>query len=117
MEESMKISRSSRNKLIYTILFLIFPTFIFGQTDLLKTDGITSALHQANVGKITFMEKPIPIENYKETDFLKTYELKPTGDLNLRVFMNNSLTNYLHRLAPELSAEELIKQGNYQVSF
>lgn len=113
----MKISRSSRNKLIYSILFLIFPTFIFGQTDLLKTDGITSALHQANVGKITFMEKPIPIENYKETDFLKTYELKPTGDLNLRVFMNNSLTNYLHRLAPELSAEELIKQGNYQVSF
>jgi CubicO group peptidase (beta-lactamase class C family) len=92
-------------------------SIIFGQTELVKTDGITSDLHRANVGKITFMAQPIPIENYQETDFLKTYELRETGDLNIRVFMANSLTNYLHRLAPELAAEELIKQGNYQFSF
>ena len=31
--------------------------------------------------------------------------------------MSNSLTNYLHRLAPELTAEELVRRGNYQFSF
>ena len=87
------------------------------QADLFKTEGITSELHGANVGKITFMAKPIPIENYRETDFLKTYELKSTGDLNIRVFMGNSLTNYLHRLAPALAPEELLARGNYQFSF
>ncbi len=38
-------------------------------------------------------------------------------DLNIRVFMANSLTNYLHRLAPGLGAAELDRIGNYQFSF
>jgi len=85
--------------------------------DIVKSEGVTSPLHQANVGKITFMSKPIPKEDYKETDFLKTFELREMSELYVRVFMNNSLTNYLHRLAPELTTEELIKKGNYQFSF
>lgn len=96
----------------------IFTSVLSAQTtDFIKDDGITSSLHRANVGKITFMEKLIPIENYKETDFLKTFELKENADLNIRVFMANSLTNYLHKLAPEMSADELNKAGNYQFSF
>lgn len=107
-----------KNKIFCTAVFLLFSYSVFAQnTDLVKTEGVTSDLHRANVGKITFMAKPIPLENYKETDFLKTYELRETGDLNVRVFMANSLTNYLHRLAPALSAEELLKNGNYQFSF
>ncbi len=113
----MKNFRLIENITICAALFLFFSGIAFGQTDLVKTDGITSSLHGTNVGKITFMEKPIPIENYQATDFLKTYELKQTGELNIRVFMDNSLTNYLHRLAPGLAAEELIKRGNYQFSF
>ena len=31
--------------------------------------------------------------------------------------MGNSLTNYLHKLQPELSVDELNRQGNYQFSF
>lgn len=106
-----------RRKIILTIVYLLLCGAVFGQIDFVKTEGITSELHRANVGKIIFMEKPIPLENYQETDFLKTYELRETGDLNIRVFMATSLTNYLHRLAPEMSAEELIKNGNYQFSF
>lgn len=113
----MKIFNLLRNDIVFAALFSMFSIAAFGQTDLVKTEGNTSPLHQANTGKITFMAKPIPIENYRETDFLKTFELKETGDLNIRVFMANSLTNYLHRLAPELSAEELLKSGNYQFSF
>jgi CubicO group peptidase (beta-lactamase class C family) len=85
--------------------------------DIVETDGITSPLHKANIGKITFMNGNIPLEQYKETDFLTTFELKPATDLNIRVFMSNSITNYLHVLAPDLTAEELIVKGNYQFSF
>ncbi len=31
--------------------------------------------------------------------------------------MDNSITNYLHFLAPDLSAEQLIEKGNLQFSF
>lgn len=102
-------------QLVFLALTISFTTF--AQADLVKSDGITTDLHKANVGRVTFMEKAVPIENYKETDFLKTYDFTGTGDLNIRVFMDNSLTNYLHRLAPDLTAEELIKLGNYQFSF
>lgn len=101
------------------ILFGVFSTNSgFTQLDnFIHDNGITSALHKANIGKVTFMEDIIPIENYKQSDFLKAFELKDSCDLNIRVFMAASLTNYLHLLAPELSAEELTNNGNYQFSF
>lgn len=105
------------NYSIISLAFLVLFNTLFGQTDLVKSEDIKSPLHQTNIGKITFMSKPIPLEEYKETDFLKAFELKETSDLNIRVFMGNSLTNYLHRLAPELTADELTKIGNYQFSF
>src|SRR5262249_44059653 len=45
------------------------------------------------------------------------FELKETGDLAMSAFMGTSLTNYLHRLAPDLPVDELTRSGNYQVSF
>jgi CubicO group peptidase (beta-lactamase class C family) len=113
----MRIFKLTRTFIICAALSIIFSHPAGGQTGLVKTDGITSSLHRANVGKITFMSKPVPIENYTAADFLKVYELRPAGDLNIRVFMADSLTNFLHRLGPELSAEELLKRGNYQFSF
>lgn len=85
--------------------------------DLVKTDGIVNPLHQAHVGRITFMNGNIPLDQSKESDFLTSFELKPVSDLNIRPFLANSITNYLHQLAPELSEEELNKKGNYQFSF
>ena len=38
-------------------------------------------------------------------------------DLDIRVFQENSLVNYLYQLDPSLTAEELLKKGNYQFSF
>lgn len=99
------------------IVLLLLTGNIYAQDDLVKTEGVVTALHKANVGRVTFMPRSIPIESYTEADFLKTYELKDVGDLNIRVFMANSLTNYLHRLAPSLTAEELMNKGNYQFSF
>lgn len=102
---------------VMTALFLLLSGAAFGQTDIVKSEGITNPLHQANLGRIAFISIPIPVESLKETDFLKTFELRETGDLAFRAFMGNSLTNYLHRLAPELSVDELTRNGNYQFSF
>lgn len=113
----MKISKWARVVGSKTAFFLLLSGTVFGQTDIVKSEGITSALHRANLGRITFMAQPVPVESYKETDFLKTFELKETGDFHIRAFMGNSLTNYLHRLAPELPADELTQKGNYQLAF
>lgn len=91
---------------------------IFAQTtDFVKSDSITYPIHKENIGKIAFMKKNIAIENFKQADFLTAFELKEKTDLNIRVFLGNSLTNYLHKLSPQLSAEDLAKNGNYQFTF
>jgi CubicO group peptidase (beta-lactamase class C family) len=96
-------------------LSFIISVSLSGQTqDIVKTTGITSELHRANIGKVIFTSKSIFLEELKETDFLNTYVLTNKSDLFITVFMNNSLTNYMHILAPDLSETELVKKGNYQ---
>lgn len=80
-------------------------------------DSVTYSIHKANIGKIAFMEKAVPIETFTQTDFIQTFELNENSDLNIRVFLGNSLTNYLHLLSPQLTADELTKSGNYQFTF
>jgi CubicO group peptidase (beta-lactamase class C family) len=106
---------------------MVYPIFLFGQVsnndllnrdnDLVKSDSVIYSIHKANIGKIAFMKDAIPIENFQQKDFLTAFELKDNIDLNIRVFLNNSLTNYLHRLSPQLTLDELTKNGNYQFSF
>lgn len=106
-----------KRKSIFVFWLVLFSGIISAQSDIVKSDGMTSDLHRAHVGRITFMAEAIPLESYREADFLENFELKQTGNLYLRAFMDNSLTNYLHRLAPEMQAEELLENGNYQFSF
>ena len=114
----MKICTREQILRVVTFFILLLSAVAFGQTDIVKSDQISSPLHRANVGKIVFTNKPVavPIESLSEADFLKSFELGETGDLTMKAFLGNSLTNYLHRLAPELSADELAAKGNYQVS-
>jgi len=95
---------------------LLLSSIAFGQ-DVVKDEGITSDLHRKNVGKIIFTAKAIPVETLKESDFIQSVHLNETSDLAIKAFLVNSLTNYLHVLAPALSAAELTRQGNYQFSF
>ena len=102
--------------LFASILFL--TSIVSSQNnDLITTDGITNELHKNNIGKITFMNGNIPLNQYKESDFLKFFELQRISDLNIRVFMDNSVVNYLHQLDPSLSSEFLQQTGNLQFSF
>tara|TARA_R110000868_G_scaffold142045_2_gene359119 strand:+ start:1413 stop:3077 length:1665 start_codon:yes stop_codon:yes gene_type:complete len=105
---------------IFFVTILVNLVFLttFGQIkDLVATEGISTDLHRANVGKISFMNGNIPLDQYKESDFLTSFHLTRKSDLNIRVFMSNSVTNYLHQLAPDLTVEELLNRGNLQFSF
>jgi CubicO group peptidase (beta-lactamase class C family) len=106
-------------KLISILCILTLSQFtLVGQIkDLVATDGIVNPLHKANIGKITFMARNIPLDQYQKSDFLTTFELTRKSSLNIRVFMDNSVINYLHQLAPELSPEKLLKSGNLQFTF
>lgn len=101
------------------ILILSASTFFKSAaqvSDLVKTQGITSPLHKANTGRIIFTTKDIAPSILKEADFLKNYQLTNKSNLFITVFMGNSVTNYLHQLAPSLSADSLARIGNYQFS-
>lgn len=98
------------------LLFLLLASSAFAQ-DVVKNDGITSDLHRKNLGKIVFTAKAMPPESLKESDLIQSVQLNETTDLAMKAFMGNSLTNYLHRLAPELAADELGRNGNFQFSF
>jgi len=105
-------------KRILLLVFLpLYSIAIAQNSDLYKIDTIKNELHKANIGKITFMNGNIPLDQYQPSDILKSYELKYRSDLNIRVFMQNSVANYLHQLAPDLSPEKLLKSGNLQFSF
>lgn len=105
-------------KITLFVTVILTTIKLFGQTtNFVKSDSITYPIHKANIGKIAFMAKVIPIENFTEADFLTIFELKEKSDLNIRVFLGNSLTNYLHPLSPQLSADDLTKNGNYQFTF
>ena len=104
--------------ILLSLFTLYFSNHGYAQANNCVADnGIINDLHKANIGKITFMEKPIPMESYKRSDFLTSFTLKDSCDFNIRVFLSVSLTNSLHLLAPELTADELTKKGNYQFSF
>jgi hypothetical protein len=105
---------------LYSFIFIIMQLSSLPlpaqQKDFVKTQGITSALHKANIGNIIFTSKSIPLADLKKADFLEYYELTNKSDLFITVFMGNSITNYMHSIAPDLSAAELVKSGNYQFS-
>jgi CubicO group peptidase (beta-lactamase class C family) len=102
----------------FLLLCLGCPLFLGAQhKGLVDHNGITSPLHQAHLGKIVFAPDPLPNTPLGEEDFLDTMVLRNKADLNLIAYLENSLTNYLHALAPELSAEQLAQQGNYQFTF
>ncbi|MCC9018308.1 serine hydrolase domain-containing protein [Flavobacterium lipolyticum] len=103
----------------FLLLALLFCNGIISaqNNNLFKPDAITTELHKNNIGKVTFMKGNIPLDQYKESDILKSFELTYKSDLNIRVFMNNSVINYLHQLNPELSADQLLTTGNLQFAF
>jgi hypothetical protein len=99
--------------LLVSYLAIIHALPIYAQ-DIVKTEGITSQLHKDNIGKIFFSEKDMATSALQPSNFLNTYKLTNKSNLYFIAYMGNSMTNYLHHLAPALSADSLVKIGNYQ---
>ncbi|RZJ66927.1 MAG: class C beta-lactamase-related serine hydrolase [Flavobacterium sp.] len=101
-----------------TFLFVVlFGISSYAQKDLFTVDEISDPLHKANMGKVIFTDGNIPPDKLSNSDFLTSFHLKRKSNLNIRVFMANSVTNYLRELAPDLPTEKLLKSGNLQFSF
>jgi hypothetical protein len=103
--------------LLLTAISLFTAVTLFAQVaDIVPADPITLPIHKANIGRIIFMTDTIPAAKVTEADILKELTLTSTSNLSIRAFLGNSLTNYQHRLAPNLTVEQL-NQGNYQFTF
>lgn len=102
-------------RLFVFALFQLLVVAGFAQPkDIVTNQGITSAFHQANLGKILFTAKNIAVLDLRQEDVLKEYVFTNKSDLFMTVFMDNSMTNYLYALAPHLTADSVVKIGNYQ---
>lgn len=104
------------NPRFYLFTFLLLCIFRLPAQDIVKDQGITSSLHQANTGKIVFTLWDIAPSRLIPRDFLSNYELTNKSDLFITAFMTHSLTNYMHSLAPELPLDSLHKTSGYQFS-
>jgi len=102
-------------RFILAAYFLLWMCGLSAQ-DIVKDQGITSALHQANTGRIVFTSQEVPLSSLTAREFLQNYELTNKSNLFITAFMGHSLTNYMHRLAPELSIDTLHKAGGCQFS-
>lgn len=104
-----------KHLLLISYLVILHAGYIYAQTEnIVKTEGITSELHQNNVGKIYFTSNEMGLQGLKKSDFLSAYKLTNKSNLFFVAFMGNSITNYLHQLNPVLPADSLVKSGNYQ---
>lgn len=100
---------------LFFLASVLLPLGLCGQvSDLVKPEGIKTTLHQNNLWRVFFTQKSIPTSALKEVDFLQSYTLTNKSNLFFTAFLGNSLTNYLHRLQPDLTADSLVKIGNYQ---
>lgn len=102
--------------------FLLALVFVFclsfsQNSNIVEPEKIENSVQKNHLNEIMFLDKAISLENTKETDFLNSMTFQEDKDLDIRVFLNNSLINYLYQLDPSLTADELLKKGNYQFTF
>lgn len=99
------------------VLIFVFCLSFSQNSNIVEPEKIENSVQKNHLNEIMFLDKVIPLENMKETDFLKSMTFQEDKDFDIRVFLDNSLINYLHQLDSSLTVEELIKNGNYQFSF
>jgi len=100
------------SRLLFTALLFV-PILAIAQ-DIVAIEGVRTSLQKSNRGRIFFTARFVPSLELKTRDFQSSCTLSPKSDLFFVAFFDNSLTNYLHRLAPGLAADSLVKIGNYQ---
>ncbi len=106
------------NLLFFIILIYLFSGCQEPEEELELLQGeITNELHQANVGKIMFLDRDIPYEDLTQKDFINSFQMTPGARLDARLYLKETRTWSLHQLAPELTANQLCKKGSIQFTF
>lgn len=103
-----------------TFLFLLIFVFGFSQSqtkNIVEPEKIEKPFQKKHLNQILFLDKVVSIDNLQESDFLKTMTFQEDKDFEIRVFLDNSLVNYLYQLDDSLTVDELLKKGNYQFNF
>ncbi|PJJ67879.1 serine hydrolase domain-containing protein [Chryseobacterium geocarposphaerae] len=105
-------------KLIILFFLILISSLSFGQaSNIIEPEKIENSVQKNHLNRIMFLDRVISLENIKESDFLKTMTFHEDKDFDIRIFLSNSLVNYLHQLEPHLPADELLKNRNYQFNF
>jgi len=99
------------------VLILVFGFSLSQTKNIIEPEKIENPVQKNHLNQILFLDKVIPLDNMQESDFLKTMTFQEDKDFDIRVFLDNSLVNYLHQLDNSLTVDELLKKGNYQFNF
>ena len=96
--------------------------FVFGLSfaqikNIIEPEKIENSVQKKHLNQIVFLDKVISLDNLKESDLLKTMTFQEDKDFDVRIFLDNSVVNYLHQLDNSLTVDELLKKGNYQFNF
>ncbi|HJS14523.1 MAG TPA: serine hydrolase, partial [Rheinheimera sp.] len=113
-----------KRTLLVTIKILLSLGLLFAATHHLTAQALAAESKPTHTdssqklsGKIIFSTTAKAIESYQATEFIQRFELNSTKSLYFNAVLDLPLTAYLQELAPELSAEEVNKIGNYQFTF
>lgn len=83
----------------------------------LSSGEVVYPYHQANVGSIAFLNEWVSLKDLTRVDNQRQIVLTEGATFYAILLPEYSQTYYLHQLAPELSANELCKIGNWNVRF
>lgn len=101
------------------LLIFIFTFYLYqGQSkNIINPEKIENPIQKKYSGKIVFLNKAVSLEDLKDSDIITSSVFQESGDLGIHAFFDNSLINYLHKLRPNWTVDELLKKGNFQFSF
>jgi len=104
--------------LLVGILFLAFSCESEPEVELSLSEGAVELdFHKNHIGEILFDTKYQKPKEYTENDIKKSVHISTDDELFGRMFLAKTQTYYLQQLAPELSVNELCKNGSYQFTF
>lgn len=102
-----------KTSLFIAFLLLISINDLFAQD--LPNDGITSAIHKKHMSKIVFASTTAPLKFNAETESAFKSKFELGEDVYFRVYLDNSLHNYLQKLMPGKKSSEYTAAAGYKM--
>lgn len=111
------LNYTMKKRIILCTFLLSFASLGFSQTNTYKTLGFTSKLHEKSVGKILFAKKMDYLARGAEQENNTSTSFTFGEEIYFRVYMDNSLANYILNAHPEISKSNVDNNSYYTVYF